>query len=279
MSDNWIVQNLINALNTWNEKLAEIWALITQSPENFKGGTIWGVITTIHGALQAVGLALLVLFFVVGVMRTCGSFSETKRPETALKLFIRFAIAKGIVTHGLELMMALFRIIQGVISTIMSAAGFGAAHQTLLPQEIVNAVESCGFFDSIPLWAVTLIGGLFVTVLSFIMIMTVYGRFFRLYMFTALAPLPLSSFAGEGTSASGKAFLKSYIGVCMEGAIIVIACMIYSAFLSSSTPAVDAGAPAVTMAWTYIGQLIFNMLILTGLVRGASRIVKEMLGL
>ena len=73
MSDNWVVQNLENALNTWNEKLAEIWQLITQSPENFKGGAIWNVIVDIHGAVQAIGLALLVLFFVVGVMRTCGN--------------------------------------------------------------------------------------------------------------------------------------------------------------------------------------------------------------
>ena len=141
MSDNWVVQNLQNALNTWNEKLAEIWQLITQSPENFKGGAIWNAIVSIHGALQAVGLALLVLFFVVGIMRTCGSLAETKRPETVLKLFIRFALAKGVVTYGLELMMALFKIVQGVISSIMSAAGFGAASQTVLPPEIVNAAN------------------------------------------------------------------------------------------------------------------------------------------
>ena len=170
MSDNWIVQNLENALETWNEKLSEIWQLITQSPENFKGGTIWNVIVNIHGAVQAIGLALLVLFFVVGVMRTCGSFAEVKKPEHALKLFIRFALAKGAVTYGLELMMALFNIVQGLISTIMNAAGFGTAQQTVLPSEIVTAVEDCGFFESIPLWAVTLIGGLFITVLSFIMV-------------------------------------------------------------------------------------------------------------
>ena len=194
MSDNWVVQNLENALNTWNEKLAEIWQLVTQSPEQFKGGTIWNVIVNIHGALQAIGLALLVLFFVVGVMRTCGNFAEVKKPEHALKLFIRFALAKGAVTYGLELMMALFKIVQGVISTIMNAAGFGTATQTVLPSEIVTAVEDCGFFESIPLWAVTLIGGLFITVLSFIMIMSVYGRFFKLYLYTAIAPVPLSAF-------------------------------------------------------------------------------------
>lgn len=183
MSDNWVVQNLQNALDTWNSKLAEIWQILTQSPETFKGGGIWQVIVQIHGALQAIGYALLVLFFVVGVVKTCGSFTEVKRPEHALKIFIRFAIAKGVVTYGLELMMALFNIIQGVISTIMQTAGFGRTEDTVLPDEIIETVEDCGFFESIPLWAVTLIGGLFITVLSFIMIMSVYGRFFD-YIFT-----------------------------------------------------------------------------------------------
>ena len=177
MSDNWVVQNLENALETWNEKLAEIWQLITTTPQNFKGGGIWGVIVNINGAVQAIGLALLVLFFVVGMVKTCGSFTEVKKPEHALKLFIRFALAKGAITYGMELMLALFNIVQGVISTIMTAAGFSSAQQTTLPQEMVDTIESCGFFESIPLWAVTLIGGLFITVMSFILIMTVYGRF------------------------------------------------------------------------------------------------------
>lgn len=278
MSDNWIVQNLENALNTWNNKLAEIWQLITQSPDQFKGGSIWKVIVDIHGAVQAIGLALLVLFFVVGVMKTCGSFAELKKPEHALKLFIRFALAKGVVTYGLQLMMALFNIVQGLVSTIMTAAGFGTAQKTVLPAEIVTAVESCGFLDSIPLWAVTLIGGLFITVLSFIMIMSVYGRFFRLFLYTAIAPVPLSTFAGEPSQNVGKSFIKSYAAVCLEGAIIVLACIIFSLF-ASSPPAVDPSVAAVTMVWNYVGELIFNMLILVGAVKMADRVVREMMGL
>ena len=277
-SDNWVVQNLVNALETWNEKLAEIWQLLTQSPENFKGGGIWTAIVNIHGALQAVAYALLVLFFVVGVVKTCGSFVEVKKPEHALKLFVRFAIAKGVISHGLELMMALFNIVQGVIGTIMRTAGFGTAQQTVLPNEIVEAVEDCGFFESIPLWAVTLIGGLFITVLSFIMIMSVYGRFFRLYLYTAIAPIPLSTFAGEPSQNVGKSFIKSYAAVCLEGAIIVLACIIFSLF-AASPPAVDPNAAAVTMVWTYIGELIFNMLVLVGAVKMADRVVREMMGL
>ena len=278
MSDNWVVQNLQNALDTWNSKLAEIWQILTQSPETFKGGGIWQVIVQIHGALQAIGYALLVLFFVVGVVKTCGSFTEVKRPEHALKIFIRFAITKGVVTYGLELMMALFNIIQGVTSTIMQTAGFGSTEDTVLPDEIIEAVEDCGFFESIPLWAVTLIGGLFITVLSFIMIMSVYGRFFRLFLYTAIAPIPLSSFAGEPSQNIGRSFLKSYVAVCLEGAIVVLACIIFSLF-ASSPPVVDPNAAAVTMVWSYIGELIFNMLVLVGAVKMSDRVVREMMGL
>lgn len=275
---NWIVGNLQNALDVWNSKLSEIWTLVSTTPDTFKGGAIWNVIININGALQAIGLALLVLFFVIGVMRTCGNFSELKRPEQAVKLFIRFAIAKVIVTHGLELMTSVFKIIQGVVTTIMSTAGIGNASQASLPQEIIDAINNCGFFESIPLWAITLIGGLFVTVISFIMILSVYGRFFKLYMYTAIAPIPLSTFAGEGTSSVGKNFLKSYASVCLEGAIIILSCVIFSKF-ASSPPVVDTGVAAATMVWKYIGELIFNMLVLVGTIKASDRIVKEMMGL
>lgn len=278
MSDNWVVQNLQNALDTWNSKLSEIWQLLTTSPQEFKGGSIWNVMVTINGAVQAIGLALLVLFFVVGIVRTCGSFTEVKKPEHALKLFIRFAIAKGVITYGLELMLALFNIVQGTISTIMTSAGFGTPNQTTLPSEMITTIEECGFFESIPLWAVTLIGGLFITVLSFIMIMTVYGRFFKLYMYTALAPIPLSTFAGEPSQNVGKSFIKSYCAVLLEGAVIVLACIIFSLF-ASTPPVVDANAAAVTQVWAYIGELVFNMLVLVGAVKMSDRIIREMMGL
>ena len=278
MSDNWVVQNLENALETWNSKLSEIWQLLTTSPQQFKGGSIWSVMVNINGAVQANGLALLVLFFVVGVVRTCGSFTDVKKPEHALKLFIRFAIAKGVITYGLELMLALFDIVQGTISTIMTSAGFGTPNQTTLPAEMVTTIESCGFFESIPLWAVTLIGGLFITVLSFIMIMTVYGRFFKLYMYTALAPIPLSTFAGEPSQNVGKSFIKSYCAVLLEGAVIVLACIIFSLF-ASTPPVVNPDAAAVTQVWAYIGELVFNMLVLVGAVKMSDRIIREMMGL
>ena len=278
MSDNWVVQNLESALETWNNYMTEIWSLITTTPQNFKGGGIWSVIQNINSAVQGIGLALLVLFFLVGMVKTCGSFAEVKKPEHAVKLFVRFVIAKAAITYGMELMLALFDIIQGTISTILTSSGIVQPNSTTLPQEMVDAIESCGFFESIPLWAVTLLGSLFVTVLSFILIMTVYSRFFKLYMYTALAPIPLSTFAGEPSQNIGKSFIKGYCAVCMEGAVIVLACIIFSLF-ASSPPVVDADAAAVTQVWKYIGELLFNMLVLVGTVKMSDRIIREMMGL
>lgn len=278
MSDNWIVRNIENALEMWSEKLAEIWQLLTQSPETFKGGSIWAVMQSVHGALQAIGYALLVLFFVAGVVKTCGSFAEVKKPEHAVKLFVRFAIAKGVVTHGMELMLALLSIVQGIISSIMNAAGFGTPQAVTMPQTMVDIIEDMGFFESIPVWAVTLIGSLIVWVLSFIMILSVYGRFFKLYMYTAISPIPLASFAGEPSQNMGKSFLKSYAAVLLEGAIIVLACIIFSVF-ASSPPAINTSEPAATVVWTYLGELIFNMLVLVGTVKMSDKVVREMLGL
>ena len=248
IGDNWVISTLEWALESWNGKLSELWDLLTQTPESFKGGDIWEVIVTINSALQGVGYGLLVLFFAMGVFQSAASFREIQRPEYALRHFIRFAAAKVAVGYGMEIMIAIFSICGGVVQTVMGSIG-GA------------------------------VGALLIIVLSFVLILTVYGRFFRLYLYTALSPLPLASFAGEGTSGIGKAFIKSYVGVCMEGAVIILACLIYSAFMSSSTPAVDTSLPAVTMAFQYVGQLIFNMLVLTALVKGAERIVREMFGL
>ncbi len=279
ISDNWVVRNLERAITTWNDKLAELWQLITQTPETFKGGQIWSVILNINSALTGIGYGLLVLFFAIGVFSSAASFRELQRPEFALRHFIRFVLAKVAVGRGMELMTAIFSICGSVVSASMNSIGGAVSESASLPAEIVSAIEDVSLLQSIPLWLVSFLGSLFITVMSFILILTVYGRFFKLYLYTAMSPLPFASFAGENTAGIGKAFVKSYIGVCMEGAVIVLACLIYSAFLSSSAPTVDASLPAVTMAWEYIGELVFNMLVLTGLVKGADRVVREMFSL
>lgn len=181
ISDNWVVRNLENAIGTWNEKLAELWQLVSQSPESFRGGQIWGVIVNIHTVLVGVGYGLLVLFFAMGVFQSAASFRELQRPEFALRHFIRFALAKLAVGSGLEIMTAIFTVCGSVISAAMSGMGGAVTQTAALPAELVSAIEEAGFMESIPLWLVSVLGSLFITVMSFVLILTVYGRFFKLY--------------------------------------------------------------------------------------------------
>lgn len=273
------MDNLNSALGTWNGKLAEIWTLLSTSPENFKGGAVWTVMRDINGALQAIGCALLVLFFVMGIVKTCSSFTELKKPEMVFKCFIRFVLAQAAVTHGMELMTALFKVAQGMISTIMTASGMSALTDTTLPDEMVTIIEDVGFLESIPLWAITLLGSLFIWVLSLIMILTVYSRFFKLYLATAIAPIPMASFAGQPSSSIGVAFLKSYAAICLEGCIIVLACVIFSAFASTPPAIADDTLAAATIVWNYVGELIFNMLVLVGCIKMSDRLIRELMGL
>lgn len=97
-------------------------------------------------------------------------------------------------------------------------------------------------------------------------------------MYTAISPIPLSCSAGETTQNISVTFMKSYAGVCLEGAIIVLACIIFSAF-AAAPPVIDPSASAISMVWSYTGELIFNMLVLVGTVKMSDRIVKEMMGL
>ena len=276
-NNSWVVENLNNALATWNGKLQEIWQLLLTSPEAFRGGSIWSIIVNVHDALKATGFALLVLFFVMGVVKTTTNFSELKRPEHAVRLFIRFAIAKAVVTYGMDLMLAVFRVAQGVVSSIAGSLGSASGMLAALPAEVEAAIAQASFWESIPLWIVTLLGSLLITILSFIIIMTVYGRYFSLYMYAAIAPIPLAAFAGESTAQIGVQFLKSYAGVCLQGAIIVLACVIFTAF-AAAPPAVT-GSGVVQLVWNYIAELVFNLLVLVGAVKLSERLCKEMLGL
>ena len=273
---NWIVDILNYTLSFWSDALRTIWDVLTTSPQNFRGGTVWRVMSGIQGGLKGIAYALLVLFFLVGVVRTTTNFAEIKRPEVALKLFIRFAVAKAVVTYSMDLMTGVYRIVQGILTSISGHVGSFITDGARVPDVIQQNIMECSFLDSIPLWIVSVIGALIICVLSFVMILTVYSRFFKLFMYTAVAPIPLSSFAGEGTSQVGRQFLKSYAGVCLQGAIIIIACIIFS--VVAETPTVATGGDATSMVWSWLIQTVFYFLVLVGAVRMSDRVVKEMIG-
>ena len=270
---------LMQGLQYLGDKLDKMWALLTTSPENFKGGGIWSIITTINGVLGAIGTALLVLFFTIGVIKTCGSFAELKKPETAVKVFIRFAISKYLIDNCLKLMLNFVTIVQGVIAKVTASSSVGTALEFSIPSSVQSKFEGVGILDgAIPLWAICFIAHIAFIVIGIVLLLTVYGRFFRIYMYTAIAPIPLSTLAGQPTENIAKSFLKSYAGVCMQGVVIVLACVIFTAY-AASMPQIDTSAEPIKMVWGYVSEVVFNMLVLLGLVKGSDRIIHDMMGL
>ena len=269
----------MQGLEYLGDMLDKMWSILTTSPQSFKGGTIWSVISTINGVLGAIGTALLVLFFTVGVIKTCGSFAELKKPETAVKIFIRFAIAKALVDNCLTLLVDFVTIVQDIISRITASSSIGTALEFTIPSSVQSTFDTIGILDgAIPLWSVCFIAHIAFIVISMVMLLTVYGRFFRIYMYAAIAPIPLATMAGQPTENIAKSFLKSFAGVCMQGVVIVLACIIFTAF-AASEPKMNTSLDPILMVWTYTVEVIFNMLVLLGLVKGSDRIIHDMMGL
>ena len=270
---------LMEGLKYLGSMLSKMWALLTTSPQSFKGGAIWKVITTINGVLGAIGTALLVLFFTIGVIKTCGSFAELKKPETTVKVFVRFVIAKYLINNCLKLLVNFVTIVQSVISKIANSSKIGTALEFSIPSKVQATFNSIGILDgAIPIWAVCFIAHIAFIIIGIVLLLPVYGRFFRIYMYTAIAPIPLSTLAGQPTENIAKSFLKSYAGVCMQGVVIVLACVIYTAY-AASMPQMDTTVQPIQMVWKYVSEVIFNMLVLLGLVKGSDRIIHDMMGL
>jgi hypothetical protein len=273
----WIIDILQNALDAWNEKLAQVFTILTTSPQSFGGGVIYDVIKSINGAMQSIGLSLLVIFLLVGVVKKSTSFEDMKRPEQILKLFLRFAIGKVVITYGMPLMVEIFSVGLGIIGNMGTTqiANIGIA------PEIVAAAQDAGFFDTLFPSVLALLGSLVMSVISVMILLTVFGRMFKIYMYLAIAPIPLSTFAGEGTKNVGASFLKSFAGVCLEGALIMLACIIYTAYIGSSGSAIllPADASLTDMLYNYVFGTVLQMLILLGTIKACDRIVREMMGL
>lgn len=266
-------------LSLWGEKLDEVWQLITTPPQAFKGGEVWGVIVSINTAMQGVAYGLLILFFAAGVLQQTTSFQELRRPETVLKLFLRFAIAKGLVTYCMELLLAVMELTQGILYRVISAGGGSLGMEYLtVPDEIAVAIDSVNFLQAFGVSFVVWVGGLVITVLAFILIMTVYGRFFKVYLFTTLAPIPLSTFSGEHLSQTGRQFLKNYAAACLEFAIIAISCIIVSKLIGAPS-VINAGDSPMAQVWGYLEEVLFNMLLLVGTIKMCDRLAQQIFGM
>lgn len=272
---------LEHAVEMFNDYMAKTWDMLTTGLTDFMDGQVWAVMAAINSGLTAGGLALLVVFTFMGILKSTVSLTELKRPEAAVRVIVRFIFAKALITYGSAFMLYIFEIIQSAVLQIRRYAG--GFREASVPDEIAEALEEpSAIFDpiiSILMGISGLLAWMVIVIVSVVILVTVYGRFFRLYMYTAISPLLLSTLGGEPSQSIGIGFLKNYAAVCLEGVVITIACVIYIAIAKDPNVTVhDGDWGPLLMVLEYVLNFVLYAFILLFAVKGADRIAREMMG-
>lgn len=265
---------LQGALDYWNERYNSIFDILTTSPSDFQGGGIWDTVTTVESIIKGTGVSLVVLFFLYGLFKSSIGFQDFRRnPKQIIFSLFRIGIANFFVLNATDLLTDIMTVVQNIIVSINAGA---LTSDFQLPQDLIDALDKADWGAGFGAFAAALIGTVGIHLLSIIILVVVYGRFFKIFLLSAVSPIPLAGFAGESTESLCTNFLKTYIGECMRGIVILVACMIFSAFAVS--PVTTTSTTPGGMTWAYIGDVLMQMLLLVIIVKSSDRLVKEIFG-
>ena len=261
--------------------------------------TIASAMQTLNNGLQAFSYALLVILTLWNVVKTTTSFVELKSPEVLIKLLIRFILTKYVIGAAWALVNGIFRVCGALIQAIfrisnipfdgywinMQAPDFGEN----VIDKIIQGLIGVGTAIINPTAVIAglileIVGFIVAIVLAITLILTVFGRFFKIYMFAALSPIPLSTFGSESTQEVGRNFLKSFTAICAEGLIIGLALIVFTAY--SQNPVITFEGTGI-FEWvgnlaeeiTFMFTQVFHMILLLGIIKGADQIVHRMFGM
>lgn len=254
------------------------------------------VMETLNNSLQAFSYALLIILTLWNMVKTATSISELKRPELLLKFFLRFVLTKYAIGMAWKLVSGIVSITGSLTAAVFQYSGManGNVWEGITTPTFENG-GILGFLSSaagtalsfltnplakVPEMLLVLVGFIVALVLSVMLILTVIGRFFKIYLFAALSPIPLATFGAEDTKQIGKQFLQSFAAISLEGLVIALAMIVFSAYAQS--PIIELGNWGI-FDWlgsaadevSYMFTMIFNMLLLMGLIKGADQVVHQ----
>lgn len=294
--DNLTVDLLEGALRTWNQAMHDIFLHLTTSPEAFNGGGPWAVATSVNTALQGIGYGLLMLFFAMGFLKKTVSFRDLSVQEI-IGYIVRFGLTKALIDYCMAILAFFISLAMGVNNVIFDISGFGSLPPVMLSDDVRNVfaavsegnvLEQIGaFFQQIPMVLVAGFGNIVIYIAGAVMVMVVYLRFFKLFIYTALAPIPMAFFGSEETSSTGKHFLKAYLSICLEICVIALACVIFGAMVGSGYgglfPSWQINADGINNNLWNVGM---NYIIETGLtfvmmaivIFSSNKFIREMMG-
>ncbi len=318
---NWIIVNLQAAFSFFNAMMQYLYDILTIDPTSYRGGTIWAVVVNIYDSLLGVSISLCILFFYVGILGDVQELIVHRKWEIVLWDFIKFAFMSILIICGKYLLLLIYYAGEELTDAVVVKNGvniLGNMAWVEVPDKIVNMTNGIGMSNGIIMWVVTLLAAIIVMVSCFTIMLIVYGRLFKIFIYIAVACVPISCATGRATMSIFVNFIKSFAVCCLQGLIIVISCLVFSAFANGfdinnpipdelSGNGTELGTSADTEVefeqesldslvgitivsgvedkadkarelWIYLGETIFTFLLFAGVVKGSDNEIKRWVG-
>lgn len=272
----------------FNWVMSIIYQIITESWGNILADPLtMMIVKNVNLALMAIGVALVNVFTLANVAKTTASMMEMKRPAVLFRVAIKLILSDAAVIYSYDIFRELYNIFAALAKVIFSAAGYNPATGFTF-SDATNGITINVFGEML---AMMLSLAVFVAtvVVCFSVLLTVLGRFFKIFLYSMIAPVPLALLACEETDHMGKRYLASFFCVCMEGLVIAGACTLFAAcFANGSILTQFGGAAKLAEALSVFGDsaesiagqvmLLLDISIFAGMVKGSDRVVRELIG-
>jgi hypothetical protein len=251
--------------------IAECNGIIDQDPSTFASG-VYAATKSINASMTGLCSALLVIFCLMNVLKSAASLTELKRPEVAVKIFIRLILAEAASVESFRVLELIFSIFKDMMGKITGSKSYTFAG---MPAEVKDAIDDMSLGAQAGTLALVLVFLIVSIAIGISILITVYTRFFKMFMYGAFSSVPLTTFASESTQSIGISFLKSYAGVCAQGFLIVLSFFLFSAFAGGMT----AISPTSDTVMNYMISTVVQLFTLKAIISTVDAVSSKMLGL
>lgn len=260
----------------WNNQVSLVFAMLGQSPVNFKGGGPWQVVERIEPIFVGVGSSLVVLFFVIGFCAESVDVKEEMRFEVILRMLIRLGIAEWLVANNVTIMKAFF----STIGNLVNALSAGQYTTVSIDSAQAEIISGLGFGESLIMLILAALLSVIVIICGFFMIYTVYFRFLKLLIIVPMGAIAFSTLAGNRNVAhTASSYSKHFLSVVFEAVTMALAIIICNAFISAGLPAFTGNYADWAKVLIYLCEMTFTIALTVGSVKGAQSLTGKALGL
>ena len=260
----------------WNNQVSLVFAMLGQTPAEFKGGGPWNAIMSVQPIFVAVGSSLVVIFFVIGFCSESVDIKEEMRFEVILRMLIRLAISEWFVVNSITIMKAFFTSIGNWVKTL----SFNSSANLSINSTEAEVIKNLGFGEGLLMLILASLLAIIIIICGFFLIYTVYFRFLRLLVIVPMGAVAFSTMSGNRTvSHTMVTYCRYFLAVCFEAVTMALAIIVCNAFINAGLPTFTSSYADWTKTLIYLCEMTFAIALTVGSVKGAQNLTSKVFGL